>query len=89
MRRSRVDKYDDDDVIELTTHLTGKSIRALEDVAKMKRATLTDALNLAIQVFAHLEVEIVVGGQELFLYTPGEKHLSQVRWHRPDPHPSG
>jgi hypothetical protein len=84
-----VDDQDDDEIIELTTHLTGKSIRALEDVSKMRDVPLVDALNLAIQVFAHLEVEIVVGGQELFLFTPGDKHLSQVRWHKPGAHPSG
>ncbi len=89
MRRSRVDCYDDDEIIELTMCLTGKSIRALEDVARTKRASLADAANMAIQVFAHLDMEVVVGGQFLFLYTPGEQHLSQVRWHSPDPHPSG
>lgn len=83
-----MDEHADDEIIELTTHLTGKSIRALEDVARIKSVPLADALNLAIQVFAHLEVEVNLGGQELFLYTPGEKHLSQVRWHRPNAHPS-
>lgn len=84
-----MDEYDEEEIIELTTHLTAKSLRALEDVAKMKDTDLASALNLAIQVFAHLEVEIVVGGQELFLFTPGEKHLSQVRWHKPGTHPLG
>lgn len=82
-----MDDQEDEEIIELTTHLTGKSIRGLEDVAKMRDIPLVDALNLAIQVFATLEAEVVLGGQELFLFTPGDKHLSQVRWAKPGAHP--